>query len=100
MAGVNSLFGFLYELVRSSWTVASVSMKYFLFAVIIRSVQLKDFSYEGFEERMLKYGKYTVLLTGVIGLVVQVTGMSVEPLLLLPSQLIAVLVLGFLFWKY
>ena len=100
MVGANSLFGFLYELVRSSWMVASVVMKYFLLAVILRSVELGDYSFEGFEERMLKYGKYTVLGTGILGVIFQITGLSVEPLFLFPSQLIAVIVLGFLFWKY
>jgi len=100
MAGVNSLFGFLYELVRSSWMVASILMKYLLIAVILHSVQLKDYSFESFEERMLKYGKYAILFTGIIGFVFQITNISVEPLFLFPSQVVTVLVLGFLFWKY
>ncbi len=100
MAAVNSLIGFMYEVVQSSWLVASAVMKYFVAGVILRSLQLKDLTLEGLDQRTREYGRYAVLGTGVLGLVATLTGFNVQPLFLFPSQLLAVGVLGYLFWKY
>ena len=100
MATLNTLIGFMYDLVQSTWLAASVLMKYFLAGVILRSIQLEDLSIESLGDRTLEYGKYIVIGTGLIGLVITLTNINLQPVLLFPSQLIAVGVLGYLFWKY
>lgn len=100
MAAINSVIGLLYDLVRSSWMTASVVMKYFLLALIADMAYRKDLTFQGFDERILKYGKYTVLGIAAVSVPITFLNISYTPLLKFPSQMTAVGVLGYLFWRY
>lgn len=101
MALVNSVIGFLYEAVMHSWQVASVVLKYFLAANIIILLRYEEnLSLDKLESNMLKYGKPVILGTGLLGLVFAAINLTVTPGFRFLSEFTAVLVLGFLFWKY
>jgi len=100
MAAVTSIGGFLYEAVRQTWFVSAVVLKYFLAALVFTMLYRKEFSLEKLEENILNYGKPVVLGTGVLGFVFAATGFSITPGFRFISELIAVFILGFLFWKY
>ena len=100
MAALNFFIGFLYELVRSAWMLSSVFMKFFLVAIITESVRRKDFTVQGFDEKLRNGGKYILLAIGLLAVPITLTGVSFQPFYLFESQFIAVMVLGYLFWKY
>lgn len=100
MAAVNSLIGFLYQVVEASWMVASVVMKFFVAGVMARTWQLDGLSIKKFGENLQEYGRYAVLGTGLLGLSATLLGVSMQPNLILFSQVVAVAVLGYLFWRY
>lgn len=100
MALTTPVVGFLYEVIRSSWMVASVIMKFFVAGVLLRTLQINGVSREYFEERVQQYGRYAVLLIGLTGILVTLGGFTFQPNFLFVSEVIAVSTLGYLFWKY
>jgi hypothetical protein len=100
MAGVNLLFGFIYSWVESSWQVASVVMKYFVLANLAYLVLNRKFTLESFEGHILGTAKPVILGIAVLGLFFSLAEISVTPFFELFSQTVAVLTLGFIFWRY
>lgn len=100
MAATNFFIGFLYELVRSAWMLSTVFIKFFLLFLVADTVRRKDFTLKGFDERLREGGKYVLLSTGVLSVPVTLFNLSFQPFYLFASQLTAVTVLGYLFWKY
>ena len=100
MAAVNSLIGFLHQVVEASWITASVVMKFFVVAVAAKTWQMDGLSIKDFGKNLQKYGRYAVLATGLLGAAAAVSGVNIQPSFLFASQFTAAAVLGYLFWKY
>jgi uncharacterized membrane protein YphA (DoxX/SURF4 family) len=97
---VDFLTGFLYGVVRETWMVAAVATKYLLVANLVLLAYSNRLSIKNFQESILEYGKPLLLVLASAGTVLHISGLEITPLLMFPSYLIAVLTLGFLFWKY
>jgi hypothetical protein len=100
MVGVNVLFGFVYSWIESSWQVASVVMKYFVLANLAYLVLNRDFSFERFEGHILGTAKPVILGIAVLGLFFSLAEITITPFFRLFSQTVAVMTLGFIFWRY
>lgn len=100
MAALNFLGGFLYEAVRQTWFISAVVLKYFLAALILSMLYRNELSLDKLQENLLDYGKPVLLGVTALGFVFSTTGFSITPGFRFISELVAVLLLGFLFWKY
>lgn len=100
MAVLNFLGAFLYEAVRQTWFISAVVLKYFLAALIFSMLYRKEFSLEKLEGNILDYGKPVLLGVTALGFVFTTIGFSITPGFRFISELVAVILLGFLFWKY
>ena len=100
MASVNELIGVLYQLVQSTWIVASITAKYYLLGSAGYLIYKDRFSKENFLEKILDDGKDFIFAVAGLGALFYVLSLELQPLFSFPSQLIAVTYLGYLFWKY
>lgn len=100
MAGINAAGGFIYSWIKASWQVSAVVMKYFVLTNIAYLLLKNSLSFQRFEEKILDTAKPVILFIAVLGLFFSLAGISVTPFFKLFSQVVAVLTLGFIFWRY
>ena len=100
MASVNELIGVLYQIVQSTWIVTSITAKYYLLGTAGYLVYRDSFSVESFLEKVLSDGKDFIFAVTGLGIIFYALSVEVRPLLGFFSQLVAVVYLGYLFWKY
>lgn len=91
---------FGYELVKQSWLVATVLVKYTLLFLAITTYYQKGLDLEYFEEVLIQNSRELISLIVLLGFVKVFVSYEIEPVLKLPSQLIALAYFGYLFWKY
>ncbi|MFB6193154.1 MAG: hypothetical protein ABEK00_02785 [Candidatus Nanohaloarchaea archaeon] len=89
-----------HEVIKSSWLLASVFVKYYLAGTVAYLAARKDFSFEGLENTLLDNSRIVVIGLGISGIVLASTGVSFTPLLPQISQVLALIYLGYLFWVY
>lgn len=89
-----------HEVIRSSWTAASVLVKYYIFATFLFLAYRKDISIEKFQESLVENSRVVVLGLGALGIVLAAAGLEFSPVLPEASQVIALTYLGYLFWIY
>ncbi|MFB6207807.1 MAG: hypothetical protein ABEJ69_00495 [Candidatus Nanohaloarchaea archaeon] len=97
---LEALLGIGREVVSQSWTAAAVLSKYLVLFVLGRLVYEKRLTVEDLREELLKYSRPTVYALVVSGAVLAFTGITLEPVFLFFSQVVALAYLGFLFWSY
>lgn len=100
MASLNLVTNFLFEVVRNTWQVATVLVKYLLVVNLGVLAYQRDLSVESFTENLLEYARPTLIAFAVLGTAAHVSGFSVTPAFKFYSQLVTVLTLGYLFYKY
>ncbi len=101
MASSAEITGFLYTVVRESWTIAAILTKYILVFNIGFLAYRKKLSLEEFRENLMNWSKPLVMVFALLGLAsASIGGFGLEINFPFISQLIAVATLGFLFWKY
>lgn len=101
MAFSAEITGFLYTIVRESWIITAILTKYLLIFNIGFLAYRKDLGMKRFGENLLNWSKPLVLIFAALGTLSAATGgFGLEINLPFISQAIAVLTLGFLFWKY
>jgi len=100
MASVNELIGVLYQIVQSTWIVASITAKYYLLGAGGYLLYRDNLSVESFLEKILDDGKDFIFTVTGLGIIFYVLSIELRPLLGFFSQLTAVVYLGYLFWKY
>ena len=89
-----------HEIIRSTWTAASVLVKYYLAGTLAYLAYTDNFSLEEFRANLLDNSKafiFTLLSAGILMAAFQIEVQAFLPVI---SQLIAVAYLGFLFWVY
>jgi hypothetical protein len=97
---INSLAGFLYGVVRETWMVSAVLVKYLLVANLGLIAYRGEISLEKFSENILDYAKPVLLTVTLLGVVLHISGTSFSPMFRFFSELVALATLGYLFWKY
>ena len=90
----------MYELVSHSWTVASITAKYYLAYLLITLYMDDNLDFEGFADALVDESRLVVSTFILGGLLVYLVGLELEPFLVFFSELVALIYLGFLFWKY
>ncbi|MFB6158159.1 MAG: hypothetical protein ABEJ95_00685 [Candidatus Nanohalobium sp.] len=97
---IQALTGVVYEVVSSTWMVASVAVKYYLVYSLVRLYRGKGLTRKRLAELFVTESR--LVLTGfvVLGAVFYVVDVSFSPLFRVFSELVALTYLGFLFWKY
>ena len=92
---------FGYSIVESSWTVSTILVKYILVVHVLAALQNAEITREGFKEVLDNYSRLTVFSIVILGIFVQLLGISVEPAFLpIVSEGLAWLYLGYLFWEF
>lgn len=97
---IQTLTGVIYEVTSQSWAVASIIVKYYLVAAAAYLYSNKGLTRESFTEKIIKDSRF--VLTGIVGAgtLFFILNLSIEPLIRLFSELVALVYLGYLFWKY
>ncbi len=96
---LNLAVSFIYEVVKQSWLVSTVVVKYMLLAHLVE-LAASEFSLERLEEELLDNSRLAVTGIVLLGVVSVVTGFQVSPFLEVFSQLVALGYFAFLFWKF
>jgi len=89
-----------HEIIRSTWTEASVLVKYYLVGTLAYLAYRKDLSTEGLGENLLDNSKIVVFTLMFAGMLLAAFQIEVKAFLPVFSQLIALVYLGYLFWVY
>lgn len=100
MSLLHAVTDFLYITVQEAWYIAAVLAKYFLAGTAIYMMYRKELDMEAYTENILENGKYFLFLVTGLGLMAASFNTEIRPLFSLPSQLIALGYLAYLFWKY
>lgn len=90
----------IYELVRQSWLVSTVLMKYLLILHVAELAYRKKLDWESFGETVMKYSRPTLLGIVTLAAIVAITGVELQPRFKLVGELVALGYFGFLFWKF
>lgn len=94
------LIDFVYQSVQESWLFASIIVKYFLVALAVKGFQENVRTGEEIEELLLRYSDELVAAIVVLGITNVFVGLEVQPMVEVFSEVVALLYLGFLFWKF
>lgn len=87
-----------YNIVEASWHTTALFTKFYLLTVLFR---LKDeLTLEKVEELVLDESKQVLGLFLAIGILSLISGTEIRPLFPLISEGIALIYLGYLFWKF
>ena len=89
-----------HELIRSTWTAASVLVKYYLAGTLAYLAYTDNFSLEEFRDNLLDNSKTFIFALLFVGILMATLRIEVKAFLPVLSQLVAVAYLGFLFWVY
>ena len=100
MAFVTDLGGLLYEVVRETWFVTSVVAKYYVPGLAAYLIYESNFSWEALHDELLETGEEFILIMFGIGIIASALSIEIRPVAPFFSQFIAVIYLGYLFWKY
>ncbi len=90
----------IYELVRQSWLVSTVLMKYFLVLHLGELAYRKQLDWKSFGEKIMKYSRPTLVGIVTLAAIMAITGVELQPRFKLFSELVALGYFGFLFWKF
>lgn len=94
------LVSFGYSLVENSWTVATVLVKYLLLGGVIYALSEKKDYFENFRAFIEDYSREAVSVIVLLGFMVTVSGLELQPLAKVFSHLTAIAYLGYLFWDF
>lgn len=95
------IISFIYELVRQSWTVSTVLVKYILVLTVLKLVVSDGKpSLNSFFDLLEKYSHEIVSLIVLLGFLNIFTGFFTEPIAKTFSEVVAFLYFLFLFWRY
>ncbi len=100
MSLLHIVVDFLYIVIQEAWYTAAVLAKFFLAGTAVYLVSRNELSLDAYSESILENGKYFIFLVTGLGLMAASLGIEVRPFFSLPSQLIALGYLAYLFWKY
>ena len=89
-----------HETIRSTWTAASILVKYYLAATISYLAYTDSLSTEKFKESILDNSKASIFTLIFAGVLIAAFRIELKALLPVASQLIALAYLGVLFWVY
>lgn len=97
---IQTLTGVIYEITSQSWAVASIIVKYYLVAAAAYLYSEKALTKELFKEKIIKDSRFVLTGTAAAGTLLFTLGLSLEPLIRLFSEFVALTYLGYLFWRY
>jgi hypothetical protein len=100
MAPLNLVTNFLFEVVKNTWQVATVLVKYLLVVNLGVLAYQRDLGVEKFTENLLEYAKPALIAFAVLGTAAHISGFSITPVFNFYSQLVTMLTLGYLFYRY
>ncbi|EGQ44006.1 MAG: hypothetical protein J07AB43_03460 [Candidatus Nanosalina sp. J07AB43] len=100
MAAINVFVELGYEIVKSTWLILSITAKYVLLLVFAELIYRRDIDLKSVDDRIRRYGKLSILGSGLASIPLVFSSFSYTPLLELPSQLAATILLSYLFWVY
>ncbi len=94
-----NLIGLLYNWVESSWEVSALVIKYALAAFILYELANKE-DLVDIKEDLVFYGRYMVAAVVGSGLILSLTGITLEPVVPYIGEFAALFFYGYLFWEY
>ena len=97
MASLGPYISIVYSLVETTWLVLTVVSKYFLIGTVLRHFYIDG---DSLEESVLRWFKPVLLGSAVLSVPLNVVEVTPAPFLTFVSQLSAVGLLGFVFWRY
>ncbi|QKQ98795.1 hypothetical protein GKQ38_04700 [Candidatus Nanohaloarchaea archaeon] len=89
-----------HEIIKASWTAASVIVKYYILATVLYLAYRKNLDLESFQESLLDNSRVFILGLLLLGVISAGLGLQLSPVLSEVSQVIALAYLGYLFWVY
>ena len=97
---VQLLTSVIYEVVQDSWTVISITAKYYVLGVLLYLQYQDRLSLEEVTEKFIDDSRLFIGAMVLAGAVLHASGASISPLFKFFSQLVALGYLGYLFWEY
>ena len=97
---VSSITSTIVAAAEGSWIAASILAKYFLIGLIAKNIYQKTLTVENFLEDVKDSSELFVLTLILSGVLIKILGLSVTPVFQLFSELVALMYLGYLFWKF
>ena len=97
---VQLLTSVIYEVVQDSWTVISITAKYYVLGVLLYLQYQDRLSLEEVTEKSIDDSRLFIGAMVLAGTLLHTSGASISPLFKFFSQLVALGYLGYLFWEY
>ena len=97
---VQTLTSVIYEVVQDSWTVISITAKYYVLGVLLYLQSQNRLNLEEVTEKFIEDSRFFIGAIVLAGTVLHASGTSISPLFKFFSQLVALGYLGYLFWEY
>jgi len=97
---LQTLTSVIYDIVQHSWSVASITAKYYLLALLIYLQSQKQLNKENLNDKIIEDSRFVVSGIVIVGTGLYAVGANISPLFTLLSEAIALGYLGYLFWEY
>jgi len=97
---LQELVGVGHEIIRSTWTAASILVKYYLLFIVAYLFYTDSLSVEEFRENILDNSRAFIFALLFAGMFFSAFQIEVKAFSSSISQMIALAYLGYLFWVY
>lgn len=90
----------IYDITAHSWALASILVKYYIVVAAAQLYTGSGLTKEDFRDKILRESRIVVPMIVLAGAATYAIGFKLDPVFRLFSEIIALVYLGFLFWKY